>query len=66
MHDKETKTIAVEWCVADVQVDRPDLNDDQAWHVLETAYFEHDADSGINWDVLKYWADYLYPEQQAA
>lgn len=66
MHDKENRIIAVEWCVDDVLVDRPDLTQDQAWHVLETAYFEHDADSGINWDVLKYWADYLYPEADAA
>lgn len=66
MHDKKQKIIAVEWCVDDVQSERPDLDEDQAWHVLETAYFEHDANDGINWDVLNYWADYLYPKEKAA
>lgn len=62
MIDEKTKTVAVEWCAADVQMERPDLDDDQAFHVLETAYFEHDANIGINWETLNYWADYLYPE----
>lgn len=66
MHDKETKTIAIEWCVDDVLEIRPDLTSDQAWHVLETNYFEHDANVGITWDTLTYWAEYLYPEEAAA
>lgn len=66
MLDQKNRTMAVEWCVDDVQSERPDLDNDQAWHVLETCYFEHDANSGINWDTINYWADYLYPNEEAA
>lgn len=62
MIDYEKKVVAVEWCVEDVQQERPDLDDDRAFHVLETAHNEHDANNGINWDALNYWADYLYPQ----
>lgn len=66
MYDAKTKTIAIEWGVDDVLEIRPDLTEDQAWHVLETNYHEHDANYGITWDTLKGWADYLYPEEGAA
>ena len=62
MIDFKTNTIAVEWGVPDVKEVRPDLDDDQCFHVLETAYNEHDANIGINWNTLTAWADYLYPE----
>ena len=66
MHDKKTRTIAIEWGIEDVLSERPDLTDDQAWHVLETCYFEHDANEGINWIVINGWAEYLYPKEDAA
>ena len=66
MIDNEERTIAIEWSTDDVLEVREDLTSDQAWHVLETNYFEHDANVGITWDTLTYWAEYLYPEEAAA
>jgi hypothetical protein len=48
----ERRQIAVVWCIEDVQSIRSDLDDDQAWEVLEAAKRYHDATIGINWDVL--------------
>lgn len=56
-----TKSITITWDTSDVQEVRPDLTDDQAWEVLCLAKSEHDANIGISWDTLDYWADYLYP-----
>jgi len=53
------REIAVVWCVEDVQSVRPDLDDDQAWEVLQQARRHHDATIGINWDVLNCHADML-------
>jgi hypothetical protein len=49
------------WHVEDVQSIRPDLSDDEAENVLEVVADNFDANYGINWDVLTYWADELYP-----
>ena len=55
--------VLFEWHCADVQTVRPDLTDEQALDVLLTAKHYHDANVGINWDVLKIWADELYPRK---
>jgi hypothetical protein len=52
--------IAVTWCVADVLEVRPDLSDNEAWEVLQTAKKYHDCDCGITWDTLRIHADYLF------
>ena len=62
MLDEKTKTVAVEWSVEDVKNFRDDLDDDQAWQVLIRAYQNHNAEIGINWDVLEACADDLFPE----
>jgi len=60
--DKDGKYyLADEWHIEDVQSVRPDLNDDQASDVLEITADNHDANYGINWDVLTHWANYLFP-----
>lgn len=56
------KTIEIVWSTEDVQEVRPDLDENQAYEVLIMANKEHDANVGINWEVLESWADYLYPE----
>jgi hypothetical protein len=43
-----------------VQEVRPDLSDDQAWAVLEATKDNHNANSGINWEVLRDHADTLF------
>ena len=56
------RQIAVIWDVEDVQSIRGDLTAEQAFAVLQHAHKGHDADMGINWDVLKSWAQNLFPE----
>ena len=56
-------SIAVEWCVEDIQSFRPDLTDKQAGEVLQAADRCHNAEVGINWDVLRFHADGLFPEE---
>lgn len=55
------RQIAILWSIDDVQAIRRDLTDEQALHVLQKADKKMDAAVGINWDVLEYWADTLYP-----
>jgi hypothetical protein len=60
---KQIASIAVKWCVEDVQSIRPDLTDEQAGAVLQAADRCHNAEVGINWDVLRFHADDLFPEE---
>lgn len=57
------KQISIVWSVEDVQEIRPDLNDEQAYRVLQKVEEYHDADIGVNWDTLSCWADELFPEK---
>jgi hypothetical protein len=53
--------LAAIWCVEDVQSVRPDLTDGQCREVLQQCHRIHDATVGINWDVLRFVADDLFP-----
>ena len=57
--------IAIFWSYEDVLSVRPDLSRDQAWDVLASCRKYHDAEIGINWEVLKVVADDLFPEAPA-
>lgn len=59
-HDPDV-AIADVWNVEDVKEVRSDLDDKQALRVLQMAVKEMDANTGINWDVVCAWADYLFP-----
>lgn len=52
--------IAVFWCTDDVKSVAPHLSNDEAREVLQVADRRHDAELGINWDVLETIADMLY------
>jgi hypothetical protein len=54
--------VATLWHVTDVQEVRPDLTDAQAMETLRYAEHNHNAELGINWDILRIHADDLYPE----
>jgi hypothetical protein len=54
--------IASTWCIDDVKHARPDLTDEQCIQVLEQCERKHDAETGINWDVIRCHADILFPE----
>jgi len=53
--------ISISWNIEDVQEVRPDLNGAQAWEVLRAADQKYDASIGLNWDLLEYYANTLFP-----
>jgi len=55
------RQIAHVWGTGDVRELRPDLDHDQAWHVLLEVERRLDSDSGITWDTVRLVADELYP-----
>lgn len=59
----EDDEIAIIWSAADVLTIREDLTPDQALEVLQRAEHKHDATIGINWDVLGYHAEWMFPEE---
>jgi hypothetical protein len=56
----ERKLIAALWGIEDVQEVRPDLNDEQAWQVLQYVDRNKDAELGINWLTLETMAEILF------
>ena len=54
-------TITISWHIDDVKAVRPELTDEQARDVLGRVNKCHDANIGINWDVLRAVADDLFP-----
>jgi hypothetical protein len=56
----ENRQIAHIWGIDDAQEVRPDLDDDQAWQVLQDIERHLDSQYGITWDTLKIMADELY------
>ncbi len=58
------KTISIEWSTPDVLEVAPDLTEEEADRVLELAESHHDANEGINWIVLEYWAGEVKRERK--
>ena len=54
--------IAIAWGIDDVMTMRGDLTEEQCAKVLESVKKNHDANIGINWEVIELAADTLYPE----
>jgi hypothetical protein len=55
--------IAHVWATDDVRQLRPDLDDDQAWDVLQEVADRLDSNFGITWNTLEMIANELYPEK---
>jgi hypothetical protein len=55
------KEISIIWHIEDVQSVRPDLTDEQASLVLKHLKKNHDAEVGINWEIIEIVADILFP-----
>ena len=53
--------IFLAWHVDDVRSERPHLTEDQGREVLRNLRRNHDANIGINWEVIDVVADILYP-----
>ena len=60
----DKNSIVVLWHTDDVKSIRPDLDDDQCMFVLRRVEKNHDADIGITWSILEFWADQLFPVEQ--
>jgi hypothetical protein len=46
--------LQIEWCIDDVREQCLSLNDEECKEVLEYLYEKHDANYGINWEVIDY------------
>ncbi|MEO8964711.1 MAG: hypothetical protein ABI370_08570 [Gammaproteobacteria bacterium] len=57
-----TKQISIKWHIDDVLSVRPDLTHLQASKVLEHLKRKHDADVGVNWEVIEAVSDMLFSE----
>ena len=62
LDEKETTSISVVWNIEDVQSLEPKVTDEQAMEVLQLALDNHDANVGINWEVLEFWISQVYKE----
>ena len=58
--------IATLWHIDDVLEVRSDLTPEQCIEVLKECERQHDATIGINWDVLSFHADELFPQGGAS
>ena len=56
------ESISIEWNYIDVMDACTWLTGDQAKIVLGAVEERHDANVGINWEVIQYTADELFPE----
>jgi len=56
--------ITIKWHVDDVLDVREDLTREQAREVLHRVKAEHDANLGVNWEVIEYTADHYYPDPE--
>jgi hypothetical protein len=63
---QRNRLIAHTWCIDDVRKIRPDLDDDQAWEVLQRTDKYLDSEIGISWQTLEIWADDLVPQPDDA
>ena len=58
----KSKEVQISWSVDDVYSIRPDLTEDQAMEVLQNVKDNHDADLGVCWETLNFWADSMFPK----
>ena len=63
-NNKMKDYIEIIWDIDDVLEVRPDLTKEQAREVLHALRRYHDANSGINWDVIYWTAHEIYPKKE--
>lgn len=56
--------IAIIWSAEDVKQECEWLTDEQALDVLQVIEHRHDACIGINWEVIYYTAEQMYPKKE--
>lgn len=57
--------ISITWHIDDVLERRDDLTPEQCRMVLQRIADNHDAEIGVNWDVIDCVAEVLFPESQS-
>ena len=60
---KADRVLEVPWHIDDVHSIREDLTAQQCAEVLEAVGDNHDSEVGVNWDVISFWAEDLFPEK---
>jgi len=60
---KQRKQIAIIWGIEDVQDMRPDLEDQQAYEVLQSCKDNHDASYGMSREDIWIHAESMFPEK---
>ncbi len=55
------RQVAIIWSIEDVQGIRPDLDDDQAWEVLQHCERVHDCEHGFTWFLIESVAGDIFP-----
>lgn len=50
------------WGTEDVRQRRPDLDEEQAWEVLQAVERRLDSEHGVTWDIVEGTAEELYPK----
>lgn len=55
--------ILIKWNIDDVKELRPDLTDQECREVLHKVEHYYDADIGISYFTINYWADELFGEE---
>ena len=63
MSTKENDEIAIIWSVEDVMQECNWLSKQEALDVLRNLKHNHDATIGINYEVIYYTAEYMYPNE---
>lgn len=58
--------IAILWGIEDVQGERPDLTDEDAWETLLEVKDKHDADWGVSYATLREIAAELFPARKTS
>ena len=56
--------IAIVWSAEDVKQECEWLTDDESCDVLNALEHRHDACIGINWEVIYYTAEQMYPKKE--
>lgn len=59
-----TQEISIVWSIEDVLDVRPLLSKEQASVILQHLKKNHDANIGINWDVIEIVSDDLFPSEE--
>jgi hypothetical protein len=60
---KADRVLEVPWHIDDVHSIREDLTAQQCAEVLEAVGDNHDSEVGVNWDVISWYAEDLFPEK---